>query len=699
MEVRIVQINLNNCQTAQDLLAQWIIEERIAMCIIQEPWRETRSGWFTSKNGKAAIWWNRKYLMDPCIQIYKGEHTIAVENKHITYISCYCTPNANIRCFEEMLNELTEILRNSCAVVIGGDFNAKSEMWNSEYIDRRGEITEEWAAMHDLRIINSGSISTCVRPQGASIIDLTWVTPAMLNKISGWEVLENTISYSDHRYIRFNIDNCNNNNRQLNNRQIKPIKAWSKKNFDSDRFEAALEWLCADENPPENANEASQRIDSIIKQACDLAMPRIKNREGLAKSVYWWNDNISETRRECIKWYRKWERETRKNNEETANNAQGKYHDSKKELRKLIRRSKRNAWQELILTIDKDPWGMPYKIVMNKLKGRTPPLTETLKGGILNNTLSKLFPRATRGSRRISTDVDPILWDEEGDIMYIEIYRIIKKGKMKNNTAPGPDGVRSLYWKRINDIMMNLLASFLTMCVKESKFPEQWKIAYLVLLPKGQLCVEQPKVRPICLLNEVGKIFEKVLVNRITDWMENSPDSALTSNQFGFCRGRSTIDALTEVKKFIEFTLRNDGIALAVSLDVANAFNSLQWNDIRCALRGKKIPEYICRIIDSYLSDRYIEYPTGHGMERRTMEAGVPQGSVLGPSLWNITYDQVLRVPTEEGCRILGYADDTLILVAAENKETVKMRAELQTATTIRKIKTLCLKVAAEKRK
>jgi len=132
-----LQINLNNCQTAQDLLAQWVIEERIAICLIQEPWRTARSGWYDSKNGKAVIWWNRKVLTDPCIQVYKGEHTIAIENRNITYVSCYCTPNANIRRFEELLNELTGILRNSHAVVIGGDFNAKSEMWNSQYTDRR----------------------------------------------------------------------------------------------------------------------------------------------------------------------------------------------------------------------------------------------------------------------------------------------------------------------------------------------------------------------------------------------------------------------------------------------------------------------------------------------------------------------------------------------------------------------------------
>lgn len=95
--------------------------------------------------------------------------------------------------------------------------------------------------------------------------------------------------------------------------------------------------------------------------------------------------------------------------------------------------------------------------------------------------------------------------------------------------------------------------------------------------------------------------------------MDNNPESALAVNQFGFRRGRSTVDAPMEVKKFVNFALRNDALAIAVSLDIANAFNSLQWSDIRRALREKGIPEYIRRVIDSYLSNRFIEYPSANG--------------------------------------------------------------------------------------
>jgi len=342
---------------------------------------------------------------------------------------------------------------------------------------------------------------------------------------------------------------------------------------------------------------------------------------------------------------------------------------------------------------------MPYKIVLGKLKGGSPPLTEMLRSEVLIDVLYKLFPKAiiSRNPPLASIETNPIAWEDEWDITPVDIYNIIKKGKMKNNTAPGLDGIRSLYWKRINGIMINTMAKLLTTCIKEYKFPDQWKVAHLVLLPKGKLCMDQPKVKPICLLSEAGKIMEKVLVRRITDWMENNPDAALTFNQFGFCRGRSTNDALIEIKNFIEFTHRNEGIVIAISLDISNAFNSLQWNDIKTALREKSIPEYTCRIIDSYLSNRYIEFPSGRGSERCVMEAGVPQRSVLGPLPWNITYDQVLRGVTEDSCRMLGYADDTFILVTGGDKDTIKRRAEIQVAATIRKIKELNLKVAPEK--
>lgn len=84
-------------------------------------------------------------------------------------------------------------------------------------------------------------------------------------------------------------------------------------------------------------------------------------------------------------------------------------------------------------------------------------------------------------------------------------------------------------------------------------------------------------------------------------------------------------------------------------------------------------------------------------MENRRVEAGVLQGSILGLLLWNIAYDDVLRTELEEECSIIGYADDTLVIAAANNVENALVRANLQTSRVLRRIRGLGLEVAPRK--
>lgn len=147
-----------------------------------------------------------------------------------------------------------------------------------------------------------------------------------------------------------------------------------------------------------------------------------------------------------------------------------------------------------------------------------------------------------------------------------------------------------------------------------------------------------------------------------------------------------------------EAAIGRKGFAIAISLDVANAFNSLPWEVINEALVRKGFPVYICRIIRSYLSERTVEYTWRDGnMAIKEMTAGVPQGSVLGPMLWNLGYDSVLRGERVQGCEVLCYADDTLILVEADSIEVAKEKAKRQANLVLDAIRRLGLNVAIEK--
>jgi len=215
----------------------------------------------------------------------------------------------------------------------------------------------------------------------------------------------------------------------------------------------------------------------------------------------------------------------------------------------------------------------------------------------------------------------------------MEVHNLMRKRTIAN-TAPSDDGLKALYLKKSPDVTVARVTECFNICLKEGRFPKRWKKAILVLIPKGTLDIHNPKARPICLPSELGKLLEQIIVNRMEDWIQNNPEYELTDLQYGFRKMISTCDALYYVQKYIQNARHDGDFVIATSLDISNAFNSIKWRHIRAMLKDRKFPTYIRRILNDYLSDRSVEYPTCEGNTQIWMvTAGVPQGSVLGPTL------------------------------------------------------------------
>lgn len=201
----ILQCNLNHCWAAQDLLEQHILDLQVGLCVVAEPIPESIH-WFRSEDSRAAIRWSPEVLSDICTLVKKGQHYVIVKCRDFLILSCYIPPNVSLEVFSDFLDEISEALEDlDNRIILCGDFNSKSTLWGSPVTDTRGEHVEEWASVHDLRLMNIGNVPTCVRHQGSSIVDLTWASPSMTSRVSEWVVREDLESLSDHVYITFKI--------------------------------------------------------------------------------------------------------------------------------------------------------------------------------------------------------------------------------------------------------------------------------------------------------------------------------------------------------------------------------------------------------------------------------------------------------------------------------------------------------------
>jgi len=143
-----------------------------------------------------------------------------------------------------------------------------------------------------LALINRGSISTCVRPQEESIVDITWAAPPVARRVTNWQVVTRVYSGSDHLYIRMDLGDTQ---EQVQRRRRPRPMRWSLRALDTDKLEGALRagiWPAEeDAGDPETG---ARRLRALMARACNFAMPRIVPRP--SRNAYWWSDTIATLR-------------------------------------------------------------------------------------------------------------------------------------------------------------------------------------------------------------------------------------------------------------------------------------------------------------------------------------------------------------------------------------------------------------------
>jgi len=158
--------------------------------------------------------------------------------------------------------------------------------------------------------------------------------------------------------------------------------------------------------------------------------------------------------------------------------------------------------------------------------------------------------------------------------------------------------------------------------------------------------------------------LDKILDNRLRNFIDLN--KSLDDRQFGYRKDRSITGAVQTLRGIVEtYSPRN--IIGVLTLDIKNAFNSAPWEAILKAMLEKSIPNFLCHIIGSYLDIRSLQYRLDDKQTTQLIPSGVPQSSVLGPTLWNLMYNGLLKNRLPAGISFLAFADDVALVAVARD--------------------------------
>jgi hypothetical protein len=243
-----------------------------------------------------------------------------------------------------------------------------------------------------------------------------------------------------------------------------------------------------------------------------------------------------------------------------------------------------------------------------------------------------------------------------------EVKEIIQNN-VNTKKSPGFDLISGRVLKELPNKCIRLITIVFNALIRLSYFPDLWKVAQIILIPKpGQQTDIVQSYRPISLLPILSKVFEKLILKRLQPTLNQN--GLIPDHQFGFRRQHGTIEQIHRIVSKINSDLEEQRYCSAAFLDISQAFDKVWHTGLLYKLK-EKLPYHFYTLLRSYLTNR--SFMVKHEEEQTPLfpiQAGVPQGSVLGPVLYTLyTADQ----PITEQTTTATYADDTAALASHED--------------------------------
>lgn len=603
---------------------------------------------------------------------------LTVHSKKMNLVVCvlYRQPNDSVHGhqsknleFKDALDKLSQCLIDlgtpTPDIIMGGDFNLPHTQWphcssrsgcpraEKEMIETLKNFSNQFCMMQivDLPTHKDGNVLDCVFINNENI----------MNDININVVLQ---SISHHKIIE--VSTPLHTNQRVNDVSITQKTGFYALNF----FHSDVQWenilndlQCIDWKSVLHNKNASDMLDVFYDTCLNICQRYVPSKLPTSKRV---NKVVRFRRALCRRRRRVNKLLLRVSSPSRKEKLSNEIIDIETKLMNSYKDEKSYEEKKAIDAIKKNPkYFFKYARRFSKTKSSIGPLVNE-HGEVINDSFAMANMLMEQYSKMFSTPLDVDLDIDQVDqsnalfdILFDQNDFIKAIDKLKTNAAPGLDGFPAALLKHCKTALSIPLTIMWKSSLIEGIVPDKLKHSPITPLHKGGSRAICQNYRPVALTSHIIKLFEKIMKQRIVEFLE--ANALFNPGQHGFRRGRSCLSELLVHFDEILEGLTNSSNVDVIYLDFAKAFDKVDFKVLLKKLHKIGVRGKLLKWIESFLTNRTL-YVVVNGVMSLPcfVLSGVAQGSVLGPLLFLIMMIDIDSTITDVS--IKSFADDTRVL-------------------------------------